>query len=207
MHHREVPPAAFSDHSWPSTPTHTDHARLMHYTPRRLQENEYYVAVRDMLIDGFLGDGSCELVSQYAEPFTLTVVADLEGVPEADHSLFRTELSTDHQAISHKPLEFLYDRFSEYIEKRRRQPGNDILTGLATATFPDGSTPECERRRLIAANLFAAGGDDRAAAVLCTRMLAERPDLQKLLRDDRERSPTSSKRHYESRARYERSSG
>ena len=51
----------------------------------------------DRLIDGFLDDGSCEFVSEYAEPFTLTVIADLEGVPEADHSLFRDQLATVHQ--------------------------------------------------------------------------------------------------------------
>ena len=38
-----------------------------------------------------------------------------------------------------------------------RHPGNDVLTGLATATFPDGSTPEVKDAALIAANLFAGG--------------------------------------------------
>ena len=87
------------------------------------------------------------MVGAYAEPFTLTVIADLEGVPESDHSLFRRRLSTAHQDVGHKPLEFLYDRFSEYIEDRRREPRNDVLGGLATATFPDGSIPEVRMRR------------------------------------------------------------
>ena len=65
---------------------------------------------------------ACEMVGAYAEPFTLTVIADLEGVPESDHSLFRERLSTAHQEVAHKPLEFLYERFTGYIEDRRAEP-------------------------------------------------------------------------------------
>ena len=85
------------------------------------------------------------------------------------------------RTMAHKPLEFLYERFSEYIEDRRREPRNDILTGLATATFPDGSTPEVSDAALIAANLFA-GGQETTVRLLsfALRMLGERPDLQKL---------------------------
>ena len=95
-----------------------------------------------------------------------------------------------HQEVAHKPLEFLYERFSEYIEDRRQHPRNDVLTGLATATFPDGSTPEVNDAALIAANLFA-GGQETTVRLLsfALRMLGERPDLQKLVRDDRDRIP------------------
>jgi hypothetical protein len=41
---------------------------------------------------------------------------------DADHELFREGLSTVHEEIAHKPLEFLYERFSEYIADRRAEP-------------------------------------------------------------------------------------
>jgi len=175
-------------------PQHTDHRHLLMrlITPKRLKENEDFMwEYADQLIDAFVETGSCEFVSAYAEPFTMTVVADLEGVPQSDHSAFRDHLSTGkHEAASHKPLEFLYDRFTDYIEQRRRNPGEDILSGLATATFPDGSTPEVKDAALIAANLFV-GGQETTVRMLsfALRTIAERPDLQKLLRDDRERIP------------------
>jgi len=174
-------------------PTHTAHRHLLMrlITPKRLKENEDFMwRFADHLIDSFGDNGSCEFVGAYAEPFTLTVIADLEGVPESDHSLFRDQLSTVHENMAHKPLEFLYQRFAEYIEDRRREPRNDILTGLATATFPDGSTPEVSDAALIAANLFA-GGQETTVRLLsfALRMLGERPDLQQLVRDDRERIP------------------
>jgi cytochrome P450 len=174
-------------------PNHTAHRHLLMrlITPKRLKENEDFMwEFADRLIDGFVGTGACEVVSDYAEPFTLTVIADLEGVPETDHSLFRERLSTVHEAMEHKPLEFLYQRFSEYIEERRREPRNDILTGLASATFPDGSTPDVADAALIAANLFAGGQETTVRLLSFTlRMLGERPDLQKLVRDDRDRIP------------------
>jgi cytochrome P450 len=160
-------------------------------TPKRLKENEEFMwRFADRLIDGFVANGTCEMVGDYAEPFTLTVIADLEGVPETDHELFRDRLSTAHHQMEHKPLEFLYERFSEYIEERRREPRNDILTGLATATFPDGSTPEVTDAALIAANLFAGGQETTVRLLSFTlRMLGERPDLQAMVREDRDRIP------------------
>jgi cytochrome P450 len=174
-------------------PDHTAHRHLLMrlLTPKRLKENEEFMwSYADRLIDAFIDDGRCEMVGDYAEPFTLTVIADLEGVPEADHSLFRDRLSTVSENVGHKPLEFLYERFHEYIEDRRREPRNDILSGLATATFPDGSTPEVGDAALIAANLFA-GGQETTVRLLsfALRMLGERPDLQELVRADRERVP------------------
>lgn len=174
-------------------PNHTNHRHLLMrlITPKGLKANEDFMwRYADLLIDGFVDERSCEMVGAYAEPFTLTVIADLEGVPESDHSLFRERLSTAHEAVGHKPLEFLYERFHDYIEDRRREPRNDVLTGLATATFPDGSTPEVKDAALIAANLFA-GGQETTVRLLsfALRTLGERPDLQKLVREDRTRIP------------------
>jgi cytochrome P450 len=174
-------------------PNHTAHRHLLMrlITPKRLKENEDFMwEFADHLIDRFINEGSFEMVGAYAEPFTLTVIADLEGVPESDHSLFRERLSTAHEDVSHKPLEFLYDRFSEYIEDRRREPRSDVLSGLATATFPDGSTPNVKDAALLAANLFA-GGQETTVRLLsfALRMLGERPDLQEQVRADRDRIP------------------
>ena len=131
------------------------------------------------------------MVGDYAEPFTLTVIADLEGVPEEDHELFRDRLSTVHEQMEHKPLEFLYERFSQYIEERRQHPRGDILSGLATASFPDGSTPEVKDAALLAANLFAGGQETTVRMIsFALRMLGERPDLQAQVRADRDLIPT-----------------
>ncbi len=184
-------------------PKHTDHRGLLMrlITPKRLSENEEFMwRLADRQIDEFLDRGACEFVHDYANPFTLLVIADLLGVPEADHATFREELQGDarptgrrHRAgegMAHKPLEFLYERFTAYIEECRRAPRDDVMTALATATFPDGSLPEVTDVMLIASNLFAAGQETTARLLgAALRMVAERPELQDLLRDDRARIP------------------
>src|SRR5262249_6801084 len=128
--------------------------------------------------------------------FTLLVTADLPGAPEEDQPAFREELQGESrptrrpgktgEGMAHKPLEFLYDRFTDYIADRRREPRDDVMTELATATFPDGSLPEVQDVMLIAGNLFAAGQETTARLLgEMLRILAERPELQEQVRADR----------------------
>ena len=186
-HRHELP---FSD-QLPSfdPPKHHDHRRLLMrlLTPQRLRENEAFMwRVADRRMDGFLARGTCEFIGEYAEPFTLVVIADLEGVPEADHQKFTDKLGHVSDQLVHKPLEFLYEQFTTYIEERRASPRDDIMTAMALATFPDGTVPEVSDVALLAANLFA-GGQETTVRLLsfALRTLAERPDIQEALRRDR----------------------
>jgi cytochrome P450 len=183
-------------------PVHTAHRGLLMrlITPKRLKENEEFMwRLADRQLDEFVGNGTCEFIREFAKPFAMLVIADLLGVPETDHERFRNAIgggrtgtlgSTGDQTLAHSPLEFLAEQFTTYIEDRRRRPRDDVLTGLATATFPDGSTPEVIDVVRIAANLFAAGQETTvrllAAALL---LLGERPDLQHTLRAQRDLIP------------------
>jgi cytochrome P450 family 150 subfamily A5 len=190
-HRDELP---FSD-QLPSfdPPRHDAHRALMMrlLTPGRLRANEEFMErLADRQLDALVEQGGCEFISAYAAPFALLVIADLEGVPEADHGLFTDRLTNLPEDLEHKPLEFLYEQFTAYIEDRRRSPRDDIMTAMATATFPDGTTPEVNDVALLAANLFS-GGQETTVRLLsfALRILAERPDIQDLLRSDRERIP------------------
>ena len=62
-----------------------------------------------------------------------------------------------------------------------------MITKLATATFPDGTLPEAMDVVRIAVFLFAAGQGTTAHLMgMMLRHLAERPDLQAMVRDDRD---------------------
>jgi cytochrome P450 len=174
-------------------PRHTDHRSLLLrlITPKRLSENEAFMwRYADQLLDPILECGTTEFIHDYAEPFTMLVVADLEGVPESDHGLFRERLAKLPAGTEHKPLEFLYEKFTEYIEDRRQNPRDDVMGGLAAATFPDGSTPEVSDVALIAANLFA-GGQETTVRLLsfALKVLGERADLQARVREERDKIP------------------
>src|SRR3546814_13488113 len=64
------------------------------------------------------------------------------------------------------------------------------MTAMATATFPDGTTPEVHDVALLAANLFT-GGQETTVRLLsfALRIIAERADVQQRLRDDRSLIP------------------
>lgn len=190
-HRDELP---FSD-QLPSfdAPKHTDHRGLMMrlLTPRRLRENEEFMGrFADQLLDGILTRGHADFVEEYAAPFAQVVIADLEGVPESDHALFAEGLRNVSKEMTHKPLEFLYGQFSRYIDDRRRNPRSDIMTEMASATFADGTIPPVHDVALLAANLFT-GGQETTVRMLgfAVRLLAENPELQQQLRDNRDLVP------------------
>jgi cytochrome P450 len=172
-------------------------------TPKRLRENEDFMwRHADRQIDEFIERGECEFIRDFAGPFTLYVIADLLGVPPEDHEWFRHELQGGHRkdtqglgstgkgSLTHSPLEFLYERLTAYVEDRRREPREDVLTGLATATFPDGSMPEVIDVVRVAANLFSAG-QETTVRLLGTALqtIGERADVQQRLREDHELIP------------------
>jgi len=183
-------------------PGHRDHRHLImrQLTPKRLKENEEFMwRQADRQIDGLIGAGRCEFIAEYANPFTMFVIADLLGVPEEEHEEFRTALAhrpnsdgagSTKESMSLNPLEWLYDRFGGYIEDRRRQPRQDVLTALATTTFPDGTLPEVIDVVRVASNVFAAGQETTVRLLGATlQRIAEDPELQQLLRERRDILP------------------
>ena len=169
-------------------------------TPKRLRDNEAFMwRLADQQLDEFVADGRCEFIGAFAQPFALLVVADLLGVPEEDHQRFREGFGlsaapgsmrgADDQ-VGGNPLEWLDDWFARYVEDRRAHPRQDVLTQLATATYPDGSTPDVISVVRTATFLFAAG-QETTARLLATALkhLAEHPELQDRLRADRDLIP------------------
>jgi cytochrome P450 len=176
-------------------PEHTRHrallARLL--TPKRLKENEEFLwRLADRTLDGFVDRGRGEFVGDFGTPFTMLAIADLLGVPEADHGRFQRapELVGDIGGTSGNHIGVPVEWFVEYIQDRRREPRGDVLTQLAQATFPDGTVPEPIDVARVAVFLFAAGQGttvDLLASALLT--LAEQANLQDQLRHNRSLIP------------------
>jgi cytochrome P450 len=184
-------------------PDHTrERALLMRLlTPRRLRDNEAFMwRLADQQLDEFVADGQCEFISAYAQPYALLVVADLLGVPEEEHERFREgfglsgrpgEVGAGQEGTpGENPLAWLDGYFEEYIEDRRREPRDDVLTQLALATYPDGSTPDVVNVVRTSTFLFAAGQETTARLLAAAlKHLAEHPEHQELLRADAGRIP------------------
>lgn len=185
-------------------PVHTNHRSLLMklLTPKRLKENEDAMwRIADSMLDDFLAPGSGEFVSGFAGPFTLRVIADLLGVPEEDREEIIERLArgqhgggvgstSDGKELAHTPLVYLYEVFARYIEDRRREPRDDVLTGLATATFPDGTLPDVGDVVRVATNVFSAGQETTVRLLgTALKVICEQPDVQQALRRDRSLIP------------------
>ncbi len=181
-------------------PEHTrERALLMRLiTPKRLRDNEAFMwRLADQQLDEFVANGRCEFIREYTQPFAMLVVADLLGVPQEDHERFRAGFGLsrgpgvigagEEGAMGGNALAWLDEYFAEYVEDRRRTPRDDVLTDLALATYPDGSTPDVTAVVRTATFLFAAGQETTARLLASAlKHLAQHPELQVRLRERRE---------------------
>jgi cytochrome P450 len=170
-------------------------------TPKRLKENEDFIwRAADAQLDEFIADGRCEFIRAYTQPFAMLVVADLLGVPESDHEIFRRGFGLsaspgmlgagDQHGDNLNALSWLDDTFIRYVEERRQEPRDDYLTHMALATYPDGTLPDVESVVRTATFLFAAGQETTARLLAAAlKYLAENPAVQDELRQHKERIP------------------
>ena len=182
-------------------PEHTrQRALLMRLlSPKRLKQNEEFMwRYAERQLDEFLADGHCEFISAYSQPFAMVVVADLLGVPESDFQRFREGFglskpvgeSTADDGAGLNALDWCDEYFTTYIEDRRREPRVDVLTDLALAKYPDGTTPDVIAVVRTATFLFAAGQETTARLLaIALKYLCEYPELQDELHAHRDRIP------------------
>ena len=178
-------------------PNHTKQRALLMrlLTPRRLKENEDFIRrLCDEQLDTILELGEIEMLKGYASPFALLVVADLLGVPEADHDNLRKQFGFNKPGefgkegeMAVNPLGFLQEEFISYIEDRRKNPRSDVLTAMANATYVDGGIPEVMDVVRVATFLFAAG-QDTSARLICAA--AKQLALDKALQDQLRKDPS-----------------
>lgn len=172
-------------------------------TPRRLKENEEYMwKLVDSSLDAIIDKGRCEFLTEYAKPFATSAIIDLLGVPAEDRSEFLAALGAerpegnrvgalDGEPVGLDPLQYLDDKFVGYLAERRRAPQDDVLSGMATAVYPDGSTPELLEVAKPATFLFAAGQETVTKLLsAAVQTLGDRPEYQQALRDDPRGIPT-----------------
>jgi len=197
-------------------PGHTAQRALLMglITPKRLKENEEFIwRLTDRQLDEILPRGTAEIMADYAQPYTLLVIADLLGVPEEDHAMLlgrrtgnrmmlgerksadeakggRERHGDGDRTAGHNTLEIFYDYFSARVAERRQQPRGDVLTGMAQALFPDGTIPEPIEVARIASNLFAAGQETTVRLIgTALRRIGDEPETQAQLRANRDLVP------------------
>ncbi|MCE0445697.1 cytochrome P450 [Streptomyces tricolor] len=128
-------------------PDHTRIRRLVSkaFTPRTVERLRPYVhGLAHELVAALVREGGGDLLSDVAEPLPVAVIAEMLGVPEADRALLRPwsadicgmyELNPSPESAARAvraSVEFS-DYLRELIAARRKEPGEDLISGLIAA--------------------------------------------------------------------------
>ncbi|MFF7447382.1 MULTISPECIES: cytochrome P450 [unclassified Streptomyces] len=139
-------------------PDHTRIRRLVSkaFTPRTVEQLKPYVArLAGELVDGLVHRGGGDLLTEVAEPLPVAVIAEMLGIPEADRAPLRPWSADICGMYELNPPEEVAARavkasveFSGYlrelIAERRRNPGDDLVSGLIAAHDEDDRLTEQE---------------------------------------------------------------
>jgi cytochrome P450 PksS len=123
-------------------------------------------AIADELLDPIVADGEMELVSTFAFPLPITVIAELLGVPTADRDQFREWSDAFvRPAIDAAELERFGAQMIEFVaylhalfEERRREPADDLTS--AVAVEDGGDTLSEQEPSSMVALLIGQATDD-----------------------------------------------
>ena len=172
-------------------PEHTAFRRLVAhgFTPRQVAAIE--PAVRSFVVErleGLRRRGGGDIVAEVFKPLPSMVVAHYLGVPEADRARFdgwtdaivAANAKGDPLAAPHAVSE-LFAYFTELIERRRQDPGEDTISQLLAAG--EATTPVPLLRILGFAFTMVAGGNDTT-----TGLLGGSAELLGARRDQRDRA-------------------
>ncbi|HEU0015215.1 MAG TPA: cytochrome P450 [Longimicrobium sp.] len=145
-----------------------DHARLRRlvhkaFTPRRVEELRGRIErICERLLDDALRRGGFDLVSSYALPLPVTVIAELLGIPPEDgrrfHRWSNRMVTVTSAAGLLRALPALWG-FTRYLRalvaRRRTSPGDDLVSALVQAEEAGDQLDEDELLAMITILLIA----------------------------------------------------
>lgn len=147
-------------------PDHTRLRTLVHkaFTPSLVERlRERIQTVCDELLSELLRHGRMDLMSGYALPLPLTIIAELLGIPASNrirfYNLARSSLSASGIVgvlRSFPDQRFIVRRLRQLIAERRREPRNDLITALAQVQEAGDRLSEAELVGMI--NLLLIAG-------------------------------------------------
>ncbi len=165
------------------------------FTPRRVSQLE--PRIRDLAthyIDAFIERGACEFIDDFAGKLPMDVISEMLGVPPSDRDelrswadlvLHRDPGSSSVPPAGQQAAAKLIGYFAKHVEERRRQPGDDDLTGALIAAEIDGD--RLTDRDLIAfLFLMVIAGNETTTKLLANALywIEKNPDQRALVDDD-----------------------
>ncbi|HEY8374342.1 MAG TPA: cytochrome P450 [Pseudonocardiaceae bacterium] len=183
-------------------PAHTRLRRLVSpwFTPRAInQRSEQIRAIVDHFLDELDTSRPVDLVREFAVRVPIRVISDLLGVPDPDYPQFArwgwilgTALDgarTLKELNAVRTTLVQLDRFfRDLIERRRHEPGDDVISGLVHNA--GGEEPVTSRELLATAQLLLLAGFETTVNMIGSGVLAllDHPTQRDLLVAEPERA-------------------
>ena len=194
-------------------PVHTRLRRLVSrdFTPRRIRELEPRIrAITTGLLNDVARRGAFDVMADLANALPVMVIAEILGVPPDRYQTFKQwsdivvaggntlpgqPMPEDVAAV----IDEIRSYFSREIEKRRAQPGNDLISALVAAHDDNEAMTADELLAFVILLLLA--GNETTTNLIGNGMLAlgRHPDQMDLLR----RTPELTPRAIEEMLRYD----
>lgn len=185
-----------------------DHTRLRKlvsraFTPRRVAGMRASVeAMTQELLDDLAAAGGGDLIDALAFPLPANVISELVGVPRADRDRLRPLVADltaslepftppdEAERADAAGLE-LREYLDNLIERRRAEPGDDLLSGLIAAS--DGEERLTLGEVALTVNLIYAAGFETTSNLIgnIVNTLLRHPDQLAKLRADRSLVPNA----------------
>jgi cytochrome P450 len=179
------------------------HDQLRHilrhdFAPKRIKSLEPFIRDRVIeLIEPLLEQGGGDLAKQFAQRLPLTMIAELWGVPRADHHLLedwfvRMVGRVPGQLEMPEDVGVAAEEMKEYVtaalRERRNAPREDLLSTIAQAV-EDGRMEEDEVDGMTRIVLIAGIHTTSTLIANSLLLLASLPDERRALASEPERIP------------------
>jgi cytochrome P450 len=147
------------------------------------------------LLDNLVDQRELEVVSAFAIPLPVYVIADILGLPKSEYLTYRRwsdamvtftamTVSDDVAVAAAESLVEMHSRMLEEIRQRRREPQSDLLTVLAQAQYQ--GRPLSDKELCGFTDELLVAGNETTTGTLAAGLLhlAQHPELQRQLRDN-----------------------
>ncbi|MBN3509643.1 cytochrome P450 [Mycolicibacterium septicum] len=176
-------------------PIHTVHRKLLArmFTPRKI--NALEPKIREFCaqsLDPLVGAGKVDFIKDFGAIMPMRVISALLGIPEDDQETIRDHGNDQLRTEAGKPMkaakEGLVDGsiFETYIDWRKDNPSDDIMTDLLNVEFTDEHGVDRKLTReelLIYINVVAGAGNETTTRLIgwAAKVLAEHPEQRRQL--------------------------
>jgi cytochrome P450 len=132
------------------------------FTPRMVARLEpQIIRLAHDLLDAVIDRGEMDVISDFAAPLPLTVIAEMLGMPASDHARLR-EWSDASVAIT-TPAAMqtritMMEYFNALVQQRAQQPGQDLISALLEAQI-EGKHLTTNEIAILCRNLLIAGNE------------------------------------------------